>query len=353
LRIEQLTFTRFIAAISIVVFHFGKYSYLFNNEYTSFIFRQANLGVSYFFILSGFVMIVAYGNRENVNFIEYIKNRLARIYPVYFLAIFLMLSFSFFKNINFSDLFFNLIMVQAWIPNKALTINSPGWSLSVEMFFYICFPFLINRIYNQLSLKINLLWIVIFWLISQIIFHLIVYEILQLSTYVTSDIYYNPLLHFNQFLIGNLLGLFFIKKFKSHKKNYLIHIVIILTALILLLRFPIGFVFHNGLLAIIFIPIIFFISLTNDRFTIFFSKKPFVFLGEISFGIYILQVPIWFIFSDNRMEKYFGLNKELDFTSSFLIRLFILVIISALSYLYFEKPIRNKIKGRVGKTLIN
>lgn len=103
MRIEQLTFTRFIAAIAIVIFHFGKESYLFNSDYVSFIFRQAHLGVSYFFILSGFVMIIAYGNKKNINFIEYIKNRLARIYPVYLLAIVLFLSVTFFRNINFED----------------------------------------------------------------------------------------------------------------------------------------------------------------------------------------------------------------------------------------------------------
>jgi len=48
MRIEQLTFTRFLAAISIVIYHYGKNIFPFNHEITSFIFRQANLGVSYF-----------------------------------------------------------------------------------------------------------------------------------------------------------------------------------------------------------------------------------------------------------------------------------------------------------------
>ena len=159
MRIEQLTFTRFIAAISIVIFHYGKGSYLFNNEYISFIFQQANIGVSYFFILSGFVMIIAYGNRENVNFLEYIKNRLARIYPVYLLAIFLVIIINLFKNLNILDLLLNLIMIQSWVHQKALTMNFPGWSLSVEMFFYISFPFLANRIYSNQNLKFNAIWI--------------------------------------------------------------------------------------------------------------------------------------------------------------------------------------------------
>ncbi|MCJ1809540.1 acyltransferase [Flavobacterium oreochromis] len=344
MRIEQLTFTRFIAAISIVIFHYGKNSYLFNNEYTSFIFKQTNVGVSYFFLLSGFVMIIAYGNRENVNFIEYIKNRLARIYPVYLLAIFLILDITLFQNINKFDLLLNLFMIQSWVPQKALTLNYPGWSLSVEMFFYISFPFLLNKIYSKKNLKINTISIISFWLISQIIFHLIVYKVLEVPNYSNRDLYYHPLMHFNEFLIGNLAGLFFINKLKNNQKNYFLSIAFFIVILILLLRFPIGFNFHNGLLAVIFVPLILLISLSNDLITKIFSKKIFIFLGEISFGIYILQAPVWVIFSDYRMFKYLGLNKEFDFTISFLIRLLILIIVSSLSYLYFEKPIRNLIK---------
>ena len=344
LRIEQLTFTRFIAAISIVVFHYGNNCYLFNNEYISFIFEQANIGVSYFFILSGFVMIIAYGNREKVNFIEYIKNRLARIYPVYLLAIFLILGVSLFQNINKSDLLLNLFMIQSWIPQKALTINYPGWSLSVEMFFYISFPFLMNKIYSKKNLKFTSISIISFWLISQIIFHLIIYEILKVPNYSIKDMFYYPLMHFNEFLIGNLAGLFFINKLKNNQKCHFVYIVFFLILLILLLRFPIGLNFHNGLLAIVFVPLIILISLSDNLITKYFQKRVYVFLGEISFGIYILQAPVWIIFSDYRMLKYLGLNKEVDFTISFLIRLLILISVSALSYLYFEKPTRKLIK---------
>lgn len=344
MRIEQLTFTRFIAAISIVIFHYGSGSYLFNNEYFSFIFQQANVGVSYFFILSGFVMIIAYGDKGNISFLNYIQNRLARIYPVYLLAIFLILSVSLFRGFDHQELLLNLFMIQSWIPQKALTINSPGWSLCVEMFFYSSFPFLMNKIYSKQKLKFNTIWIILFWLISQIIFHLIIYEIFEMPIYSTKDLFYYPLLHFNEFLIGNLTGMFFIYKLKDYQKNYLLPILVCLICLILLLRFPLGFNFHNGLLAIIFVPLILLISLSNDKISRFFSKRIFVFLGEISFSIYLLQLPVWMIFSDYIIEKYLGLNNESDFTGMFLLRLLILITISALSYLYLEKPVRSLIK---------
>lgn len=344
MRIEQLTFTRFIAAVSIVIFHFGKGSYLFNNKYVLFISQQANFGVSYFFILSGFVMIIANFYKENINVIDYYKNRLARVYPVYIVAIFLIIFANRFQSINISDLFLNTFMLQSWIPQKALTLNFPGWSLSVEMFFYISFPFLSNKIYSKQKLKITAIWIISFWFISQIIFHLLATEIFYIPNYSSLDIHYNPLAHFNEFLIGNLTGLFFIRNIKNTTRNNLFLIIILMFLLIFLLRFPLGFDFHNGLLALIFAPFILLISSTNDKITAIFSHKIFIFLGEISFGIYILQLPVWKFFSDFRMWRYFGLDPELNFTSSFFIRLFILILVSSLSYLYFEKPLRNLIK---------
>ncbi|OXA77874.1 Peptidoglycan/LPS O-acetylase OafA/YrhL, contains acyltransferase and SGNH-hydrolase domains [Flavobacterium aquidurense] len=344
MRIEQLTFTRFIAALFIVIFHYGRDCFLFNNDYVSFIFRQANIGVSYFFILSGFVMIVAYHKNSKIIFAKYIKNRLARIYPVYLLAIFLVLFSKLFKDIKFADFFLNILMMQSWIHEKALTINYPGWSLSVELFFYLSFPFLFNFIYKKNTLKSIAFWIILFWLLSQIVFYLIVNKVfITTRIYSVQDIYYNPLMHLNEFLIGNLAGLYFMSDLSEKRKNYSVHILFMLLVLVLILKFPLGLNYHNGLLALIFVPLIVLISLSTDKLTYLFRKNFFVFLGEISFSIYILQYPVWSLCSDYRLNKYFGIDKESDISLSFFLRLGILIILSSISYLYFEKPIRNKI----------
>ncbi|MBQ0768532.1 MAG: acyltransferase [Bizionia sp.] len=344
MRIEQLTFTRFIAAISIVVFHYGKGVALFYNEYTSFIFEQANVGVSYFFVLSGFVMIIAYREQFEISFFEFIKNRIARIYPVYLLAILLILSINFFQNINKFDLVLNLFMLQSWVSNKALTLNFTGWSLSVELFFYVSFPFLFNFFYSKKHLKSITVWIISFFLISQIVFYLINNEVFELIYLNIKDIRYYPLMHFNEFLVGNLAALYYLEKLEGCKKHYNFFVFMTLIFLIALLKYPFGLNYHNGLLAIVFVPMILFMSLSNNLFTKTISKNIFVFLGEISFSIYILQAPVWIILSDYRMNKYFNLNKEIHFTESFFIRLLVLILLSSVSFMFFEKPLRNRIK---------
>lgn len=86
--LHQLTFTRFLAAIAIVIFHYGGSAFPFQTPILKSLFSNANVGVSFFFILSGFVMMIAYGARQSeINFREYFINRFARIYPIYFLAL--------------------------------------------------------------------------------------------------------------------------------------------------------------------------------------------------------------------------------------------------------------------------
>lgn len=341
MRIDQLTFTRFIAAVCIVIFHFAKEVELFYNNYTGFIFNQANLGVSYFFVLSGFVMMVAYGDKNQINFFDYIKNRVARIFPVYYLAIFLVLSIMLFSNFSWSDLFLNLTLLQSWFPGKALTINYPGWSLSVELFFYLLFPFLFNVLYKKVNLKILFFISLVFWFLSQLYYN---YE-MKNDILKNSYLNYFPILHLNQFIIGNLFGLYF-TSYKSHEKsNNILKIITLFFVFILILKYNKSVFLHNGAISLVFAYMILLIATSNDSITNFFSRKLFILLGEVSFGIYILQVPIWHLFSDYRLNKYFGLDKSNDFSLSFFVRLFLLIAFSTIIYFVFEIPLRNKIKS--------
>ncbi|OIV43177.1 acyltransferase family protein [Flavobacterium johnsoniae] len=318
MRVEQLTFTRFLAAVSIVIFHYGQKSFLFNNKYVDFIFLNADVFVSYFFILSGFVMIIAYSNQSLISNKEYYLNRFTRIYPLYFLAILVMFILQIrSENLDFSGLVLNILMVQSWVPDKSLTINPPGWSLSVEFIFYLIFPFLFNTLFKNIKLKKLSLYIILFWIFSQIIYHLFFdNEFLLLDR--------NPIMHLNEFLIGNLAGLFFIKYLKDKKANYDFFILLLSGLIALALRFPMEMHYHNGLLAVFFIPLIILLSINIGSLTRLFKKKAFVFLGEISYGIYILQHPIYSIVSAYSINKYF---KIIDPTVVFLIRFILLIVV--------------------------
>ena len=340
MRIEQLTFTRFIAAILIFVFHYGKNVFPFNIDSVKDIFYQSNVSVSYFFILSGFVMIIAYGNKNKIDFRDYIKRRFARIYPVYFLAIAALFIYLLVMQqpIEYDGLFLNFLMIQSWFPGYALSFNTPGWSLAIELFFYLSFPLLFNHLYKKYTLKKTAFLVILFFIISQVAVHVLLYSSFY-DGYPSNShdfIFYFPILHFNAFLVGNLAGLFFIKGIK--KKNYDWSIIGLIILSGILLKLHTGIIFHNGMLAFVFVPLILLISSNNGILTRMSNTKILVFLGKISYGIYILQKPIYLIM--NSILNYFKIdNLVLIFYASLLT----LIICSAISYKYIESPLRKKI----------
>lgn len=350
MRIDQLTFTRFLAAVSIVIFHYGGGSIFTENPQLAFIFQNANISVSYFFILSGFVMIIAYGNKPFVPFVAYFKNRFARIYPLYFLAIILVIFVQLNVKFDFSGFFLNIFMIQAWIPGKALSFNFPAWSLSVEVLFYAVFPFVFNEVYKKMSLKRISMGIVLFWIFTQIVTNLLFQSLGESdSVYAKDFLLYNPLLHLHQFLVGNLAGLLFIKYLNEKKRNYDLLILVFVVLVILALKFPFGLDLHSAS-ALLFVPLILLFSLNTGVITQLFQKKLFVFLGEISFGVYILQYPVCFFISNYRIKKYLHID---DLTISLLIRTGILILVSSITYIYIEKPILEKVKGTKKRVILS
>jgi peptidoglycan/LPS O-acetylase OafA/YrhL len=344
MRLESITFTRFLAAISIVVIHYGRNIIPFRFECFSFLFGPSNIAVSYFFTLSGFVMIIAYGSKLKIDILNYYKNRLAKIYPVYLLAILSLLIFYYMQNIEFdyNGMILNLIGIQSWIPGYPLSFNYPGWSLSVEFSFYAIFPIMYNYIYTKYDFNKIFISVLLFWILSQIAVHYLAY-----SGYINSfpskqhDLtYYFPLMHLNEFLIGNIAGIIFIRKYKDFSKNtdWLILVTIIIFFIFLI--FPSKLIFHNGLLVIVFIPLIILLSINDGIVKKVFSNNILVFLGEISYGIYILQFPVhkysYYLFSKLNIYSHFY---------KFYLYLFILILISSISYKYIETPLRKYIKN--------
>ncbi len=343
MKLNQLTFTRFLAAISIVIFHAGDSAFPFNQEMFSSIFSQANTGVSYFFVLSGFVMILAYGDKHEVNYKNYLTRRFARIYPVYLLAtVLLLIFFAVIRTaVNPTDLFLNLTFLQSWVPGRALSFNTPAWSLSVEMFFYCLFPLFYNSLFRKWPLKKTMLLIVLFYVLTQSL--LIATRNDENYTWLTTF----PLLRLSEFLIGNVAGLYFMKG-KIKKGNYDLLILALIVLFVVLLKLELDIDYHTGLMACIFVPFLLFLSANTGKITTLFNKKLPVFLGEISYGIYILQSPV--INWNQGVMNVLGIkNPSIIFYST----LTILIILSALGYKFFETPIRKIINKNTYRQKIN
>lgn len=344
MRIEQLTFTRFIAAIAVVMMHFGKHVFPFSHESIGFLVKSGGVGVSYFFILSGFVMVIAYGKNPNIDFLSYQKNRFARIYPVYLLGLILVLFYILFivqQEIGFKEIMLHASALQAWVPETALNLNFPGWSVSVEFFFYLLFPFIYNYFYTKQKFKTILFVSIILWFISLLFINWALKgNIFYISEKNTLNFLHSfPLFHLNQFLIGNIAGFYFLEKWNTKSKNYDLHILLVFIVLIALIKMKLPVDYSNGFLAIVFLPLILLQALNTGSLTRLFKSNAAVFLGEISYSIYILHYPIHLFVK--YFLKMFGINGELKLL---LIYIPVLIVFSALSYTYIETPLREKIK---------
>ncbi|MCM3883275.1 acyltransferase [Frankia sp. R82] len=109
-------------------------------------------GVSFFFVLSGFVLTWSAGPVSRARFFW---RRFARIYPLYLVAIFLwfVVAGSLGKIGEFgskpASILPSLLLVQAWIPTQSIYFGWGGavlWSLSCEAFFYLVFPLVHSRL---------------------------------------------------------------------------------------------------------------------------------------------------------------------------------------------------------------
>lgn len=337
MKIRQITFTRFLAAIAIVISHFNKDLFLYKIDYISNIFLKANVGVSYFFILSGFIMIVAYHRKDKIEYFDYYRNRLARIYPLYVLGLLLYLvtrysDFSIYKGLLY------LLGFQSWIPGEAMILNFPGWSISVEFLFYLLFPLLYNYFYSKGNKSIWIVTIII-WIITQAFSGIYSESFYYKGPHTESHelLYYFPLMHINEFLVGNLAGLYFIKN--PEQKNYDVPVVIIFGLILWALIFT-SFFYHNGLMAVLFIPLIILISRNNGILSKLFSLQPLEYLGEASYAIYITHIPVLYILREVLKQGKYNFSIDLVFG----IYIGVLIITCIFFYQCIEKPLRDYLK---------
>ena len=143
-----LTSFRFFAAFFIFLLHASNHKLIPESISQSLDLSRA---VSFFFVLSGFVLTHAYKDK-NPSFMAFLNARLSRIWPVTVLSIlfvFLVLPPNLYLPYSHSVyspsivLLSNILCVQSLVPLPTFYFgyNAVCWTISVELFFYIAFTF--------------------------------------------------------------------------------------------------------------------------------------------------------------------------------------------------------------------
>ncbi len=151
-RLPSLTGLRFIAAFMVLLCHMG-ISLLPRTGVpelaglSKFAYAAGSVGVSFFFVLSGFVL--TWVARPDDTKVLFWRRRLVKIFPNHLVAagaaIVLMLTAGI--AVTTANTVPSLFLVQTWIPAQEVVLNYganvPNWSLSCELAFYLCFPLLL------------------------------------------------------------------------------------------------------------------------------------------------------------------------------------------------------------------
>ena len=156
-RVASLTGARAVAALLVVGTHAAYGTGALSHGYLGLIFARLEIGVPIFFVLSGFLLFspwvgaaAAGGRPPRVR--RYAWNRIRRIMPAYIITVIGVYIVYEFRVIEpnpghtWMGLLRNLTLTQVYSPGYVLTYLHQGltqmWSLAVEVAFYVALPFL-------------------------------------------------------------------------------------------------------------------------------------------------------------------------------------------------------------------
>jgi peptidoglycan/LPS O-acetylase OafA/YrhL len=350
-KIYPLTSVRFLAALYVIVEH-GRGMVPLLSTGNSYVREFSALGyvaVDFFFVLSGYILATVYLNgKKKLDGKSFWVARFARIYPIYLVA--LLLDCAHFLHTwltrhasgteqagIFPTLAMNALLLQGWW-TRFLGINDPGWSLSTEAFFYAAFP-VIGVLLWRLRTRGAWAWAAVLYMVGNAVVLIFAWRHVELAT-----LRYNPASHLYEFLLGILTARLHSIWQQAPSRNARLQrwapwilaasAGIYLCAVPWVHALPLQLLTH-GFFSPVFCAALVALAAGNARIDKIFSMNWLVLLGEASYALYLIHVPILFMLR-SRMEKQGG--------RLFCAYILMCVGLSVLSYLYIERPARRWIQ---------
>ena len=361
-RLPALTSLRFFAAFHVVVFHFQAMQVFLGPSWFQKLSSIGYVGVSFFFVLSGFILVYTYAGHPMI-LKDFWRARFARIYPAYAFSLLVTAPFFFFAVLTMNIPFFAwakahlkfvsvlvVSLLQAWVPPAALSWNAVAWSLSVEAFFYLLFPFLllffVRRSPAQLFLIAAASWLTSLALsISYVLLnpnHLSVVNSDVLGAFWLNALKFHPLARLPEFLLGMACGFLFLRSRRESKLALRLVIsgmaaFVVVVYFSALIPYPI---LHTALLAPAFAAIVYAFAL-RPKWGAILENRLLVLCGDASYSLYLLHSMIVGMYFHN-------MTGQLRYQTPLGVLIFVIlaVTISALAYRFIEEPARRKLNPR-------
>jgi len=345
---------RAIAVIAVIIYHIDA-NYL----------PGGFLGVDLFFVLSGYLIssliIKEYKSTGTVNLYNFYVRRARRLLPaVYFMITVVLIIITLFNGVllkkSHLDALFGYIYSSNWwyIFHKLDYFDSFGsqspfkhlWSLAIEEQFYMFFP-LIFLIFNRKSksnngnskLNKNFIYVVLSLILVSLIAHILLFDINNINR-----IYFGTDTRAFSLLVGVVGAILYPMDRLSErttKKDNMIYSIVSLVSILVLIGIMINtseyntWLYRGGFLLVAIIGLIIIIS--SGRQYTFMSKllsfKPFVFIGKISYSLYLWHFPILVVTTP---VSEIG-NPNLFYVT---LRIVLIFLVATGSYMFVETPIR-------------
>jgi peptidoglycan/LPS O-acetylase OafA/YrhL len=387
--LNALTGLRFFAAAYVVTYHYGARALRDAPAIVRNINGCGPTAVSLFFVLSG--VVLAYGATDDEGRCakprrRFWLDRFARIWPLFAVAAILAMPLDLGRlrhewgTTGAAALVYMVVhtvlalfLFQAWIPHLAVTANGPGWSLSVEAFFYVLFPSIVHRLRvhstAQLVRRVALFWtlsmapVLAVWLLERQHPSLRTNHLGFLGVNITQGfvlerlVLNNPVFRLSEFCIGICVGHWLVMRARRTTEPApqrgdrlrplemltVGSLVVFLVAVAFAgaLHDPRELLIQSGYLAPVLAMLLVGIACGARPFARVLSSKPLVVLGTASYALYIIQEPF-----DYYWTKIVGL--DLARPMWFVVFLALLLTASVVAEQLIEKPARTWLIARFG-----
>ena len=316
-RFNVLDSWRGIAACLVALFHFETYSHFYDLPFL----RNAYLFVDFFFVLSGFVIAANYEDRllHGYSLRRFMILRLGRLYPLH---LFMLLAFvayellpvlvpplrDFISGTPFGDerhsifaIVTNVLLVHSFGLHSDITWNGPSWSISTEVFAYLVFALIV-------AVAKTKRWVVMAGII--IAAPLIILKFSKAGMDTTYDF------GFVRCLFGFCVGVVCFYIFRTHlskhrkipektpeKKSSRSALITGLEIMAVMLMVTFICIAGTGPLSVaapfVFAPMVLIFSLERGFLSQCLSWRPLIFIGTLSYSIYMVHRFVQMVFFTN------------------------------------------------------
>ena len=316
-----------ISLISVIIYHLYEY-------------KGTYIGVVLFFVISGYLITEVLYERDD-SYFKFIKRRYTKIFPPLIVVLTIScLAFYYFYGFLSMKLVFNSLSSLFGLSNIYQIFSGMSyfersgdlfpllhtWSLSIEIQFYVIFPFLIY-LFKKMKLNVKFIAAIII-ILSLISGSIMIYK--EYMNYDISAIYYGTDTRIFSILIGSAFYfLFKNKKLNPKRANILSYVFL---GIIVVITLSVDYSSKSNYYGFLYLISILggFITVTSLKTGFLDFKgpiaKPLSKLGEHSYVYYLWQYPIM-IYS----LEYFKWS-DIDYNYTVILQIIILIILSEISY---------------------